>query len=164
MDEMCVVMLWCKCCTSVVWCKVSVVGDGVDVCFDHYHGFYQQSYQCNDADPTPSKFWECNQAFFKVRGDPEVVASLKSFWRRFLAFQLVGSFTSNPAEVCIEKNFFPEDGELSAFLQGPYARLAYMKHMLMPFIHSASILVITIQTFPQSFLHPLGPSVHPSTS
>eukprot|EP00959_Pyramimonas_sp_CCMP1952_P133832 2798744-Pyramimonas_sp.AAC.1 len=34
------------------------------------------------------KFWECNQIFWEIQGNPHNVQSQKSFWRRLRALQL----------------------------------------------------------------------------
>ena len=52
--------------------------------------------------------------------------------RRIRVVTLRAVFTSDAGAVNIEDACFKEDSDLMAFLESPYARLAYAKHCLIP--------------------------------
>eukprot|EP00959_Pyramimonas_sp_CCMP1952_P453066 9467634-Pyramimonas_sp.AAC.1 len=73
-----------------------------------------------------------------IKGNPNDMASLRPFVRRLLVLEVEASFMGNPDAVDPEKRAFREDPTLTAFLESPEARLAYIKNCLIPFIEDTS--------------------------
>ena len=83
-----------------------------------------------------AKYWELNMQFPSIEGDCSKLWELRSMTRRIRVITLRSIFTSDSGAVDIENARFKEDADLMDFLEGPYVRLAYVKHFLIPYIRA----------------------------
>ena len=84
-------------------------------------------------------WFEFNNAYPSIKGDPGDVQSLKSFGRRFLASKVSLSFTDASRDVSVKDRVFKTIAELTTKVASPKVKHAYHKCCLLPFIqkHSA---------------------------
>ena len=85
-----------------------------------------------------AKFWEFNLMFPRIHADPAVWKTLEPYTRRILVVFLTSMFTSDHSKVDLDNKVFPDDTDLMDFLKSPEARLAYTKHLFLPFIRRHS--------------------------
>ena len=69
-----------------------------------------------------------------ITGDWIKMWELRSMTRLMRAVKLSAVFTSDAANVNVDKACFKEDSDLMSFLESPYTRLSCVKHLLIPFI------------------------------
>ena len=79
-------------------------------------------------------WWEFNNLFFSIKGNPDDLRSLRSWTKRFIVLRLKATFTGDPSKVDLDRCIFPEDSEIAAFLEGAYARVAFVKLVLIPWV------------------------------
>ena len=80
------------------------------------------------------KIWETNNLLPSISGDPQMMHTLRSWVRRIRVLETVSTFSSNEHDVNTDRRAFREDSDLTSFLESSEARLAYIKHFLVPFI------------------------------
>ena len=73
--------------------------------------------------------------FFSIKGNPDDLRSLCSWTRRFIVLRLKATFTGDPSKLDLDRCIFPEDSEIAAFLEGAYARVAFVKLELIPWVN-----------------------------
>ena len=87
-----------------------------------------------------------NTVYPSIKGDPNDIASLKSWTRRLVVFEMEESFTFNNTELDIESRIFEEVLSLRKFLGSNDCRFAYILHQLLPFVSENSPKNVSISS------------------
>ena len=103
---------------------------------------------------TCGMFWEMNMVPPRIHGNPHDIASLESWWRRFLIIDLESSFVPRGATVSPGDRIFENDYSLTKFLASKEAALIYLRYFLLPFMakHSESDAIRILEEPPQDVI------------